>query len=176
MRLHWTIPPITGHIGRMLKFYGAGMTRFTALMAASALAVFPACHAMAAGQPTPDGQGGPPPAQTQAAPAAAVSYPQAMFNGTWTVLAMTYPIRVMSNRALGPAARLLLALPDDYAKIVGQARFALARVSGTTWEGAQDNLHASFMLVSENSARLIITSRDGHKMDLPLYRVETPAP
>ncbi|MBO1324392.1 hypothetical protein K2X14_04365 [Acetobacter sp. TBRC 12305] len=169
------------------------MTRFPALLAATALAVFPACHALAA-PATPQapaagpqagqisaqsaGQsGGQTTGQTNAAPAGtAASYPQALFNGQWTVLAMTDPIRVMSNRALGPAARLLVALPQDYAKIVGQARFALARVNGTTWEGAQDNLHASFSLVSENSARLLITSKDGHRMDLPLYRVETPTP
>ena len=147
------------------------MTRFPAFMAATALAAFPACHALAA--PPPHAATGP---QAGQAAAAGASYPQAMFDGQWTVLAMTDPIRVMSNRALGPAARLLVALPQDYAKIVGQARFALARVSGATWEGAQDKLHASFTLVSENSARLLITSADGHRMDLPLYRVETPTP
>lgn len=98
------------------------------------------------------------------------NYSVAQFQGQWALMSNMGTINVMANKALGPAARLLVALPEDLKKIVGQDRFSLARVSGTAWQGAEGDLTATLTLISENSAQLHITGKRGHKLDLPLYR------
>lgn len=104
------------------------------------------------------------PAQTQA------QYSIGQFQGDWAVMANMGHITVMANKALGPASRLLVALPEDLKKIIGQDRFSLSRQSNTTWQGKSDDVTVTFSLVSENSAHLHVTGTGTHKLDLPLYR------
>ncbi|WP_086651365.1 hypothetical protein [Acetobacter cibinongensis] len=100
---------------------------------------------------------------------ASTQYPVPTFEGEWAIMAMD-PVKVAGNRALGPAARLLVTLPDSLQKIVGQNHFSLSRQSGSSWQGKQDDLTVTFKLVSENSAELHISGKENHKLDLPLYR------
>ena len=101
---------------------------------------------------------------------ARTQYSVAQFEGHWAFMANMGPITVMANKALGPAARLLLALPEDLKKIVGQDRFSLTRQSGTVWQGHEGDLTVKFTLISDNSAQLHITGTGSHKLDIPLYR------
>ncbi|ATJ89945.1 hypothetical protein CIW82_03770 [Acetobacter tropicalis] len=96
-------------------------------------------------------------------------YPTSLFEGQWAIMAMS-PVTVAANKALGPAARLLVTLPDSLKKIVGQDRFSLSRQSGTAWKGTSGDATLTFSLISENSAQIHITGKDNHKLDLPLYR------
>lgn len=107
-----------------------------------------------------------------AAPAQAnahTQYATPVFEGEWAIMAMD-PVKVAGNRAMGPAARLLVTLPESLQKIVGQNHFSLSRHSGSSWQGKQDDLTITFTLVSENSAELHITGKENHKLNLPLYR------
>lgn len=97
-------------------------------------------------------------------------YPVPQFEGHWALMSNMGTVTVMANKALGPAARLLVTLPEDLKKIVGQDRFSLTRQSGTAWQGHQGELTVRFSLISENSAQLHITGTGTHKLDLPLYR------
>ncbi|WP_086612256.1 hypothetical protein [Acetobacter indonesiensis] len=96
-------------------------------------------------------------------------YPTSLFEGQWAIMAMS-PVSVAANKAVGPAARLLVTLPESLKKIVGQDKFSLSRQSGTSWSAKQGDLTVTFSLISENSAQLQVKGTGNHKLDLPLYR------
>lgn len=98
------------------------------------------------------------------------TYPTATFMGTWTVRAEVPPFMVAGNRALGPAARLLVTVPEIYAVTIGESRFSLARKSGSVWSGTQHDTTMTMTLISPNAAQMLITNTNGHKVDVPLYR------
>lgn len=112
------------------------------------------------------------PAQApHAAPAkAAASYPTASFMGSWSVRAEVPPFTVAANKALGPAARLLVNVPDVYAATIGENRFSLARKNGNSWSGTQHDTTLTMTLISPNAGQIVITNTNGHKVDVPLYR------
>lgn len=112
--------------------------------------------------------------QTQApanAPAKAeTTYPTASFMGTWSVRAEVPPFTVAANKAMGPAARLLVNVPEVFAATIGESRFSLARKSGNSWSGTQHDTTLTMTLVSANAGQIVITNTNGHKVDVPLYR------
>ncbi|QEO17120.1 hypothetical protein [Acetobacter vaccinii] len=140
------------------------MTRLPLLLLSAGLVASPALAASGAADKAAA------PATKAAAPAQAGHYTMAAFMGKWSVMANIDPVMVAGNRAMGPAARLLVTLPDTYAKVVGQAHFSLAKVNDTTWAGTQDTLKISMSLVSQNSAQIVVVRKDGHTLELPLYR------
>lgn len=97
-------------------------------------------------------------------------YSIASFMGKWAVTMVMEPITIMGNRAVGPAARLLVVVPDNISKVVKQNHFALARKSNEVWEGQQEDVTATLTRLSENTAQLVLLKKDGHKMEVPLYR------
>lgn len=115
---------------------------------------------------SPGAQAAKPAAQ---APATQTHYETSVFAGQWAIMAMD-PVTVATNKASGPAERLLVTLPDSLKKIVGQDHFSLTRSSGSAWTGKQGDLNVTFKLVSENSAQIQVTGEGTHKLDLPLYR------
>nr|WP_298797730.1 hypothetical protein [uncultured Acetobacter sp.] len=96
-------------------------------------------------------------------------YDTPVFAGQWAIMAMD-PITAATNKAAGPAERLLVTLPESLKKIVGQDHFSLTRASGSAWTGKEGDLDISFSLVSENSAQLQIKGEGTHALSLPLYR------
>ncbi|GBQ32826.1 hypothetical protein GOB83_08320 [Acetobacter fabarum] len=107
------------------------------------------------------------------APAAATaeaSYPMATFMGAWTVRAEVPAFTVAGNRAMGPAARLLVNVPEVYAANIGESRFSLAQKSGSSWSGTQHGTTMTMTLISPNAGHILITNTNGHKVDVPLYR------
>lgn len=148
------------------------MTRFFSFSAALLLSISPALAANATAQPDTK----PAPAAHAAkasAPEHKGSYPTALFCGTWAMMSAADAIEVAANRAMGPAARLLLTLPPMYSRVVKQEHFSLSRVDGASWTTSSPPLKLTFTLQSENTALLVIDSTDGHKMELPLYRDDT---
>lgn len=145
------------------------MTRFFRFSAALLLSISPALatHATAA---QPDAK---PAAPKATATAHKGSYPTALFCGTWAMMSAADAIEVAANRAMGPAARLLLTLPPMYSRVVKQERFSLTRVDGSSWTTSSPPLTLTFTLQTDNTALLVINSTDGHKMELPLYRDDT---
>lgn len=109
-------------------------------------------------------------APTQPATQAQTNYPTATFMGTWTVRAEVPPFIVAGNKAMGPAARLLVSVPEIYSATIGESRFSLARKSGSVWSGTQNNTTLTFTLVSQNAGQIVITNTNGHRVDVPLYR------
>ncbi|MFT8418609.1 MAG: hypothetical protein ABF636_07245 [Acetobacter sp.] len=109
---------------------------------------------------------------TQAQPAAKAEakYPTAAFMGAWTVRAEVPAFTVAANKALGPAERLLVTVPEIYAVTIGESRFSLARKSGVSWSGTQHDTTMTMTLVSPNAGQMVITNTNGHKVDVPLYR------
>ena len=107
----------------------------------------------------------------QGAPAQAdATYPTASFMGAWSVRAEVPPFTVAANRAMGPAARLLVNVPDVYAATIGENRFSLARKNGNSWSGTQHNTTLTMTLISPNAGQIVITNTNGHRVDVPLYR------
>lgn len=98
------------------------------------------------------------------------TYPTASFMGTWSVRAEVPPFTVAANKAMGPAARLLVNVPEVFAATIGENRFSLARKSGNSWSGTQHNTTLTMTLVSANAGQIVITNTNGHKVDVPLYR------
>lgn len=118
-----------------------------------------------------------------AAPAAGVSqgdkagsdatiYTAAVISGKWTAMSMP-PVTIAANRALGPASRLLVHLPDQLNK-VNQADFALQRVDGNLWEQKTAKGTLSFKMVSTNFGvlKLVGDNKPGHYYVMPLYRMD----
>ena len=105
------------------------------------------------------------------APAKAeTTYPTASFTGTWSVRAEVPPFTVAANKAMGPAARLLVQVPEVFAATIGENRFSLARKNGNSWSGTQHDTTLTMTLVSANAGQIVITNTNGHKVDVPLYR------
>ncbi|GAA3677138.1 hypothetical protein GCM10022398_21850 [Acetobacter lovaniensis] len=101
---------------------------------------------------------------------AAASYPMATFMGSWTVRAEVPAFTVAGNKAMGPAARLLVTVPEVYASNIGESRFSLAQKTGSSWSGSQNGTTMTMTLISPNAGHILITSKNGHKVDVPLYR------
>ena len=108
--------------------------------------------------------------ETPAHAPAEATYPTASFMGSWTVRAEVPPFTVAANRALGPAARLLVNVPEIYAVTIGESHFSLARKSGSSWSGTQHDTTMTMTLISPNAGQIVITNTNGHKVDVPLYR------
>lgn len=106
----------------------------------------------------------------QPAAKAETSYPTATFMGTWSVRAEVPPFTVAANKAMGPAARLLVNVPEIYAVTIGESRFSLTRKSGSSWSGTQHDTTMTMTLLSPNAGQMVITNTNGHKVDVPLYR------
>ena len=105
------------------------------------------------------------------APAKAeTTYPTASFTGTWSVRAEVPPFTVAANKAMGPAARLLVNVPEVFAATIGENRFSLARKNGNSWSGTQHDTTLTMTLVSTNAGQIVITNTNGHTVDVPLYR------
>lgn len=98
------------------------------------------------------------------------NFPTATFMGTWTVRAEVPPFTVAGNKALGPAARLLVTVPEIYAVNIGESRFSLSRKSGSVWSGTEHDTTMTMTLVSPNAGKILITNTNGHKVEVPLYR------
>lgn len=111
---------------------------------------------------------------TSAAPAQAptteANYPMATFMGTWTVRAEVPPFVVAGNKAMGPAARLLVQVPEVFAATIGENRFNLAKKSNSSWSGTQNATTMTMTLISPNAGHILITNTNGHKVDVPVYR------
>ncbi|WP_338333033.1 hypothetical protein [Acetobacter sp. LMG 32666] len=122
------------------------------------LAAAPAMAAPHTAAPTPT------PAQAE------TTYPTATFMGAWTVRAEVPAFTVAANKALGPAARLLVSVPDVFAATIGENRFSLARKSGASWTGTQHDTTMTMTLISPNAGHILITNTNGHKVDVPVYR------
>lgn len=107
---------------------------------------------------------------TSAPAQATTNYPIATFMGSWTVRAEVPPFMIAGNKAMGPAERLLVSVPEIYAVTIGESRFSLARKNGSTWSGTQHDTTMTLTLISPNAGQMVITNTNGHKVDVPLYR------
>ncbi|MDE7548017.1 hypothetical protein PY793_08485 [Acetobacter fabarum] len=104
------------------------------------------------------------------APTAAATYPMTTFMGSWTVRAEVPAFTVAGNKAVGPAARLLVNVPEVYAANIGESRFSLAQKTGSSWSGTQNGTTMTMTLISPNAGHILITNTNGHQVDVPLYR------
>ncbi|GAB6967063.1 hypothetical protein JCM25156A_11000 [Komagataeibacter kakiaceti JCM 25156] len=101
-------------------------------------------------------------------------YGPGAYTGNWTALGLK-PVTISANRAVGPAARLYLRLPDALNKITGLTgrTIELKVQDDTSLRSVDDNPRTVFRLVSPNSADLQMQGeKPGQKLDLPLSRAD----
>ena len=101
-------------------------------------------------------------------------YGPSAYTGNWTALGLK-PVTISANKALGPAARLYLRLPDSLGKITGlTGRTIEMKVQDdTSLRSVDDNPRAVFRLTSPNAADLQMQGeKPGQKMNLPLSRAD----
>ena len=101
-------------------------------------------------------------------------YGPGAYTGAWTALGLK-PVTISANKALGPAARLYLQLPDSLGKITGLTgrTIELKVQDGTSLRSVDDNPRTIFRLTSPNAADLQMQGeKPGQKMNLPLSRAD----
>lgn len=101
-------------------------------------------------------------------------YGPGAYTGNWTALGLK-PVTISANKALGPAARLYLRLPDSLGKITGlTGRTIEMKVQDdTSLRSVDDHPRAVFRLTSPNAADLQMQGeKPGQKMNLPLSRAD----
>ncbi|BAK83783.1 hypothetical protein [Komagataeibacter medellinensis] len=101
-------------------------------------------------------------------------YGPGTYTGAWTALGLK-PVTITANKALGPAARLYLQLPDSLGKITGLTgrTIELKVQDGTSLRSVDDNPRTIFRLTSPNAADLQMQGeKPGQKLDLPLSRAD----
>lgn len=94
--------------------------------------------------------------------------PAAFIAGTWIM--GFYKIEISANRALGPAERIIVTLPERLQKS-GDATFSLTRKEGNVWVGANGATTLTFKLESDNFG--VLSMNEGmpnHHFDLPVSR------
>ncbi|ATU71669.1 hypothetical protein CFR78_07875 [Komagataeibacter rhaeticus] len=101
-------------------------------------------------------------------------YGPGAYTGAWTALGLK-PVTITANKALGPAARLYLQLPDSLGKITGLTgrTIELKVQDGTSLRSVNDSPRTVFRLTSPNAADLQMQGeKPGQKLDLPLSRAD----
>ncbi|RFD20055.1 hypothetical protein DY926_08180 [Komagataeibacter melaceti] len=101
-------------------------------------------------------------------------YGPGAYTGAWTALGLK-PVTITANKAVGPAARLYLRLPDALNKITGLTgrTIELKVQDDTSLRSVDDNPRTVFRLVSPNSADLQMQGeKPAQKLDLPLSRAD----
>lgn len=109
----------------------------------------------------------------QAAPKAEAAekavHSAAFFSGDWS--SMGTVVKIVANRAAGPASRLIVHLPRNLQKS-GQETFSLSQKSADEWSGVQNNVTLSFKLVSDNFGILsMVGDKPDHHYEMPLSRM-----
>ncbi|WEQ55732.1 hypothetical protein LV564_17015 [Komagataeibacter nataicola] len=101
-------------------------------------------------------------------------YGPGAYTGEWTALGLQ-PVTITANKALGPAARLYLKLPDSLGKITGLTgrTIELKVQDDTSLRSVNDDPRTVFRLTSPNAADLQMQgAKPGQKLDLPLSRAD----